>query len=246
MRVRTNFLGGLIEDNPLASGATTFTSAGLAALPAIGSTQHMPLILDPDGVGGAPEIVYVTAHTAAATTATITKGQEGTVARAHDRDIPWLHGPTVKDFDAPGGGVGLIGLTQYHPAANIAISVTSTTFADVDATNLVVSFTAPPSGKVLVRLSALFSTPGSGQNSWWNLRSGSSDVVDSEVYLSNIAASTASFFSPSVRISGLTPGTAYTWKWGAKNSGGSANLYVGRTASVPQGPAVMEVWAVNL
>lgn len=101
LRVRANFLGGLTEDNPLASGATVLTSAGLASLPAIGSTQHMVLILDPDGVGGNPEIIYVVAHTAAATAATILRGQESTVARAHARDTPWIHGPTVVDFAAP-------------------------------------------------------------------------------------------------------------------------------------------------
>lgn len=99
LRVRQNFLGGLIEDNPLTSGATTLTSAALAAMVAIGSASHMPIVLDPDGVGGEPEIVWVTAHTAAATTATILRGQEGTTARAHNRDVPWSHGPTKKDGD---------------------------------------------------------------------------------------------------------------------------------------------------
>ena len=248
LRVRTNFLGGLIEDNPLASGATTLTSAGLAAMPAIGSTQHMAIILDPDGVGGAPEIVYVTAHTAAATTATITKGQEGTTARAHDRDTPWLHGPTIKDFDASGGGTGLIGLTQYNPASNITLTTTSTSFVDVDATNLVVGFTGPPSGKVLVRLSSLGQGPSSSgsNNWWWNLRDSVGNVTDSEVYISNYAG-TAMRWHASIMVAGLTAGSAYSWKWGWRiNSAGTATLYPGRTAGTPQGPMVMEVWAVNL
>lgn len=97
-RLRALAIGGLIEDNPLASGGTTLTSAGLAALPAIGTTEHAAIVLDPDGMFGAPEIAYVTAHTTGATTATITRGQESTTARQHDRDVPWIHGPTVKDF----------------------------------------------------------------------------------------------------------------------------------------------------
>jgi hypothetical protein len=95
LRVRQNFLGGIIEDNPLASGGTTLTSAALAAMVAIGSTQHMPLTLDPDGIFGEPEIVYVTAHTAAATTATILRAQEGTTARSHQQDVNWVHGPAA-------------------------------------------------------------------------------------------------------------------------------------------------------
>lgn len=97
LRVRANFLGGLIEDNPLTLAATTLTSAALAAAPVIGSTQHMPIVLDPDGRYGEPEIAYITAHTASATTATILRGQEGTTARAHQRDINWSHGPTSLD-----------------------------------------------------------------------------------------------------------------------------------------------------
>lgn len=101
LRVRSGFLGGLIEDNPLTAVATTLTSASLASAPTIGSTQHMALVLDPDGFAGAPEIVYITAHSAAATTATILRAQEGTTARQHDRDMAWVHSVTVKDFDGP-------------------------------------------------------------------------------------------------------------------------------------------------
>jgi hypothetical protein len=98
LRLRQNFLGGLIEDNPLSSGATTLTSSSLTAMVVVGSTTHLPLVLDPDGVFGEPETVYVTAHTTSATTATILRGQEGTTARAHNRDTPWVHGPTARDF----------------------------------------------------------------------------------------------------------------------------------------------------
>lgn len=96
-RLRAVGVGGLVEDNPLTSSATTLTSAGLAALPAVGSTEQAAIVLDPDGVFGAPEIAWVTAHTAAATTATIVRAREGSTARQHDRDVPWEHGPTPWD-----------------------------------------------------------------------------------------------------------------------------------------------------
>ena len=101
LRVRALAVGGLIEDNPLSGAATALTSAGLAAAPAIGATQHLAIVLDPDGLNGAPEVAWVTAHTAGATTATIARGQEGTVARSHDRDVPWIHGATLWDFERP-------------------------------------------------------------------------------------------------------------------------------------------------
>lgn len=97
-RVRALAIGGLVEDNPLAVGGVTLTSAGLAAMPAIGATEHAAITLDPDGIFGAPEVAYITAHTAGAVTATIARGQETTTARQHDRDVPWIHGPTLRDF----------------------------------------------------------------------------------------------------------------------------------------------------
>ncbi len=96
--VRQDGIGGLVEDNPLTSGATTLTSAGLAALVAIGATQFAWVILDPEGMGGAPEHVKITAHTASATSATLLRGQNGTTARQHESGIRWVHGPIAADF----------------------------------------------------------------------------------------------------------------------------------------------------
>lgn len=101
IRVRTNFIGGLVEDNPLTAAAATLTSAGLAALVSIGATQHAAVVLDPDGINGSPEIIYITAHSATFGTATIARGQEGTTARQHDRDTTWVHSATALDFDRP-------------------------------------------------------------------------------------------------------------------------------------------------
>lgn len=98
-RVRQNFVGGLVEDSPLALAGTTLTSASLGVVPVIGTTQHYPIVLDPDGVAGAPEIVWVTVHAASAVTATIVRAQEGTTARAHLQDTAWLHGPVASDVE---------------------------------------------------------------------------------------------------------------------------------------------------
>lgn len=98
LRVRQNFIGGTTTDAPLAIGATTLNSAALANVPVIGVLQHYPIILDPQSAAGAPEIIYVTAHTAGATSATVQRAREGTTARSHVAGTAWLHGPTVKDF----------------------------------------------------------------------------------------------------------------------------------------------------
>lgn len=120
IRVRSAVLAGTITDNPLLVGATSFNSARLADVPAIGATEHYPVILDPLGVNGAPEIVWITAHTGSATSATITRAREGTTARQHASGTTWYHGPSVNDYirsvtTAPsGGGLPFDGQAWYH------------------------------------------------------------------------------------------------------------------------------------
>lgn len=101
-RVRANNVYGTTTDNPLLIGATSFTSLGLNLLPAIVSpTQHAVIVLDPKRVFGDPEIVVVTAHTAMGTTATITRGTYGTVAREHPQGTAWAHVPVGPDDYIP-------------------------------------------------------------------------------------------------------------------------------------------------
>lgn len=95
-RIRTNNVFGTLTDNPLLIGATTMNGAGLANLEAV-TSNHAVIVLDPLRVAGAPEIVIVTAHTAAATSATITRAAYGTTARQHAQGVLWIHAPTVDD-----------------------------------------------------------------------------------------------------------------------------------------------------
>lgn len=96
-RIRGNNSFGVTTDNPLTAGATSFNSPGLATLPVV-SSAHAVVVLDPKRVFGAPEIVIVTSHTAAATVATITRAAYGTVARSHPQGTAWAHVPVDEDF----------------------------------------------------------------------------------------------------------------------------------------------------
>lgn len=96
-RVRSNNVFGFTTNNPLTAGATSFNSAGLANLAVI-LTQHAVITLDPLREFGEPEIIIVTAHTAAATVATITRGAYGTTARVHVQNTLWVHAPVTDDF----------------------------------------------------------------------------------------------------------------------------------------------------
>lgn len=96
-RIRDNNVFGTTTNNPLAIGGTTLNSSGLANLSAV-SSNHAVLVLDPLRAAGAPEVVIVTAHTGAATSATITRGAYGTAARSHTSGTLWVLAPTVDDL----------------------------------------------------------------------------------------------------------------------------------------------------
>lgn len=96
-RIRDNNVYGLTTDNPLTAGAVTFNSIGLANMSAV-VANHAVVTLDPLREFGEPEIVVVTTHTAAATVATITRGQYGTVARSHPQNTTWVMAPLDEDF----------------------------------------------------------------------------------------------------------------------------------------------------
>lgn len=99
IRLRSNNMSGTISDNPLAQVSTTINSPEFVDLPVVDGTNHLILVLDPLEVNGAAEIVQVTAHTAAASSVTVTRGFEGSVPRAHILGTTWFHGPVVSDYN---------------------------------------------------------------------------------------------------------------------------------------------------
>jgi microcystin-dependent protein len=92
-----NFAAGQVSDDPLTLGATTINSAGFAGLPEVVAPDFLWLSLDPDGVDGLPEVVKVTDHADLATSVTVVRGQQGTVAREHDELTLWRHAWTAAD-----------------------------------------------------------------------------------------------------------------------------------------------------
>jgi hypothetical protein len=121
--IYTNFRSGTITDNPLVLGATTINSAAFASLPVVTTPDFLYIVLDPDGSAGTPEIVKVTAHTAAATSATVVRGQQtsygGSVARQHATGTVWRHALTAQDLqDLPHRLMTVTGDIVYASAAN--------------------------------------------------------------------------------------------------------------------------------
>jgi hypothetical protein len=108
-----NFAAGQVSDDPLTQGATTINSAGFAVLPEVVAPDFLWLSLDPDGVDGTPEVVKVTAHAASATSVTVVRGEQGTVAREHDELTIWRHAWTAAD----GLGLDSVGTAQLQNGA---------------------------------------------------------------------------------------------------------------------------------
>lgn len=101
-RKRADGVGGALS-SALGVGAVAMASAALADLPAVDSTAHAAITLyaaDPDGRVTAREVVYVTAHTAGDTNATVLRAQEGTSELAWSSGATWVHGPTKRDTAA--------------------------------------------------------------------------------------------------------------------------------------------------
>lgn len=236
-RIRTPAIGGLVEDNPLASGATTLTSAGLAALPTFGASDWGIVTFDPDGRTGEPFSKLMTAHTAGATTATIAAAAIQGTARSIDRDVRWAF---TDIMDQDGNGAGLLGITSYNPASATDVATTAAALADVDATNAKVDFTVPPSGKVLARVTAR-ATGASSTTIAWGLKDGSTTVGVETVIIGGALSvhTTAAWL-----ITGLTAGAAKTYKLAHYREYGSGTVYTGYGGTL--GPLIMEVWAVNV
>lgn len=149
--------------------------------------------------------------------------------------------------DNAGGAPPLLGLVAYNPATKPTLSTTSTSLVDIDATNLAVTFTAPASGAVLVRLTGVFdnSTAATAQ---LGLREGASAVAGA---LSRLGArhDLGTHESHTIKVSDLTPDSVHTYKWAWATSAGTLELNCGGTgvgAAGAYGAAVMEVWEIPL
>jgi lysophospholipase L1-like esterase len=139
-------------------------------------------------------------------------------------------------------GENMLALTAYDPPT-MGGYTTTTTLAEMDTAHLSVSFIAPESGRVLVRLTAQAYLTGYDGNLVWGLRSGQSVVGVPCQVTGHQPTNEVNTFSRPFPISGLIPGTEYTLAWCAMHSNAAwVNRWGGGVLGC--GAAVMEVWAV--
>jgi len=142
-----------------------------------------------------------------------------------------------------GGGSPLAALldrASVRGGSDTAYNRTSSTFAAVDTTNLRVSFVAPDSGVVIVRLNAFCASAGATNMMWRLQTSGGTAVPNTQTLAIGPAISAMAAYS--VEVTGLTAGTTYTWDWAFASSDNvtTVGIYKGPTYGQP----CMEVWGV--
>jgi hypothetical protein len=134
------------------------------------------------------------------------------------------------------GSTDLLGLTAYAATGDNTISVTTTTDADVDATNLQVTFVAPPSGNVLVKISSLYND--GNNNAHWTIRESTTTLGDA--YMSSTVFK-AYRGTATIYVTGISAGS-HTYKMGAYTSAGTMSIHHGSTGSL-FGRIIIEIWA---
>lgn len=167
---------------------------------------------------------------AAATTVAI-----GTAAAAGSGDNP------AREDHAHAFTGGLLAITQY--AAGSGYTMNSSTLADVDSSNLAVTFTAPANGKVVVKLTGSVEPNDSAQEVYFALRESSSTVSGTEqtVIATDVdLGGTAHIRLTAVMyVTGISAGShTYKWAWRRASGGSTIALRSGSTD-----PLTMEVWA---
>lgn len=256
IRLRRNNQTGTITDNPLAIGATTINSAAFTLLPTVDATNHLLLILDPLGATGTPEIVRVTAHTAAATSCTIVRAQEGSTARSFVFNTTWFWGPVASDYslsDVTSGTrpsvpytgeliletdtkklMGYTG-TDWAPRdaggtlgyAQVVANQTGIGAADTDLTSLTTAVTVGTNRRVRITGWAIFQQQVA-------VGAVSLKIFEGGGQLQNNTTQSASFgangFITLVSVVALTPTAgAHTYKLAARTSSNTVDLNAGAT-----------------
>lgn len=134
----------------------------------------------------------------------------------------------------------LIALTAFGTSGSYT---TTTTLADMDATNLLVTFTVPASGNVLIRLTCQAFNTTTTSVLVWGLRESTTTIQAHQIASSEgLAANKVDTFSRTFYVSGLTPGDSKTYKWAAKHATNSWTMRW-ENAADSFGWATMEVIA---
>jgi hypothetical protein len=140
---------------------------------------------------------------------------------------------------------GLLATQVHNPGSEQSVSSSSATYADVDATNWAVTFTAPASGAVLVRAS-FGCLAGAASPLFVNLRESTTNLTNSgqRILFSGGADTGQGRGVYTHRVTGLTASSSYTYKIGFSRQSGSNTVEMkAGGGDAAWGAMVIEVWA---
>jgi hypothetical protein len=232
MILRPNNVGDPVGNvNAITLATPTATTATWPAaplnMPTVASPDILKIIAEPNTTH--EEIMYVTAYTSGATSATVTRAQEGTAGIAHSA-VNWVCGPTNLDFASqvysgptapsprgeytlwvntsatPAGAVwpGMVLASARFAPGTLAGYTLTTTLAAPDPTNLTISFVGPPSGNVILQA-----------NVWGRLTLSTTVGQEAVIQLCFLSHGTTTVVSPVQRVfDGVAITTAASWVGG--------------------------------
>lgn len=115
-----------VGDSDGTTNPITLTSAGALTATWPNSPANMPAVVSPDILKitvepNTPreEILYITAYTVGATSATVLRAQEGLLPAAAHVNVAWVHAPTASDFPGPAGPQGPPGAGVANPLTSV-------------------------------------------------------------------------------------------------------------------------------
>lgn len=133
-----------------------------------------------------------------------------------------------------GGGGALLAIHTYTGGSDNFVSMSSSTAADIDATNAAVTFTAPASGNVLVMVGLSLQSSGGGHGRI-GLREGTTNIY--APWNVNVGVTSPVFLVAQFYLTGVSAGShTYKASW---NTDGTIYVFTGPT----YGPYVLEVYA---
>ncbi len=147
---------------------------------------------------------------------------------------------------AAGGLSPLLALHAYAPSSIQVYTSGTGSMADVDATNMVVTFTAPASTNVLVRLSAWGDCTTITTDAFWGLREATTNLNVTTRVLRGSNPIDQAYVSATMYLAGISAGShTYKWSYGTHNNGAdTTRIIIQDGAGIDKwGPGVMEVWA---
>lgn len=125
------YYSSIAERTTLASAVngitTTFIVNAVTGWP---TNTPYTLLVDADTIS--EEIVEVTNRSG--TTLTVTRGVDGSTAKAHDAGADVRHGVSARDFDEPNALVNTDGLRNYYQTSAPTSPTTGEMWVDSDAT----------------------------------------------------------------------------------------------------------------